>query len=74
MAEGNFLEFKQFTGTYIFSSQYDINFNKDKLSMSEFFTSQMIYTLNWSLICENQETKLVSTDQHDRILANLKPI
>ena len=74
IAEGNFIEFKLFMGTYKFSSQQDPSFNKEKLSMSEFFTSQMLYILNWSLVCENQESKLVSTDQHERIFANLQPI
>lgn len=74
IADGNFLEFKLFMGTYIFSSKLDVSFNKEGLSISEYFTSQMLYVLNWSLICENQENKIVSTDQHERILANLKPI
>ena len=74
IAEGNFLDFKLFIGTYRFSSEQDVTFNKDKLTMSEFFTSQMLYILNWSLLCENQNPMLVSTDQHERILATLKPI
>ena len=74
IAEGNFLEFKLFMGTYKFSSQQDKSFNKSQHTMTEFFTSQMLYVLNWSLLCENQQTKLVPNDQHERILACLQPI
>lgn len=74
MAEGNFQEFKQFLGTYAFSSKEDKEFNKLGLSISEFIASQMLHILSWSQINENKETKLVHTDQGERILANLQPV
>ena len=67
MAEGNYIKFKEFCATYKFSSKHDHQFNAEQLSMTEFFTSQMLFVVNWSLIAENQDNTLVATDQHERI-------
>ena len=74
MAEGNYLEFKEFVATYKFSSQHDTGFNPKQLGMTEFFTCQMLFVVNWSLIAENPDPVLMPTDQHGRIMANLRPL
>ena len=74
MAEGNYLEFKEFVATYKFSSQHDTEFNPKQLGMTEFFTCQMLFVVNWSLIAENPDPVLMPTDQHGRIMANLRPL
>jgi hypothetical protein len=74
LAEGNYIEFKEFVATYKFSSQHDTGFNPKKLGMTEFFTCQMLFVVNWSLIAENPDPVLLPTDQSERIMANLHPL
>ena len=50
LAEGNFIQFKEFAATYKFSSREDTGFNPKQLTITEFLSSQMLYLLNWSLV------------------------
>ena len=88
VAEGNNMAFKVWFSCYIPSSRFDIHWNTivnkiigkggdqrhmDSFNATELILCQMLYTVNFSLICENQFERLIHTDQFERIYALLKP-
>lgn len=67
------MDFKEYMATYIPKSSHDPNFNAVGMTLTEYFACQMVFIANFSLMSDNNDDKIVHTDQHRRIFWTLIP-